>query len=483
LDFAPYQRICTDSVQKTIAPAKRLCRVGSKTKPMLNIKRLILVISFFTSFACRGQELLVRTVADSLDTPWEILWGPDNWIWMTERYGRISRVNPATGQVKQLIKIPDIYEQSESGLLGMALHPDFGTKPLVYVAYTHNQAGFKERIVRYTYYQNGDSLGGRVVLLDGIAASTNHDGCRLVFGPDKKLYISTGDATNTNYPQETYSLNGKILRMNEDGSIPVDNPYGNSYVWATGLRNTQGLAWVNGKLYGSEHGPNNDDELNLLMGGRNFGWPNVHGFCDLDVEKQFCEDSNVVEPLYAWTPTVALAGLDYYPSGGPISKWENSLLVTTLKGSRLIVFRLVNGGDSISQLEEVYSNQYGRLRDVCISPDGRVFIATSNRDGRGSPAPQDDRILALLAPNSIWEWNAYASDFQVLGNPAQNQLLLQNSGPNKEIRVTDLMGRIIYTNRILSHLQIDCSGWTNGVYLVQHWDKNSSGVIKIIVSH
>lgn len=453
---------------------------------MPTLKRLSVLSAFFISVTCcRGQDLLVRTVADSLDTPWEILWGNEGRIWFTERGGRISCVDPADGKVKVLEVIPDVYETGEAGLLGMAQHSDFyTTKPWLYVAYNYNQSGVKERIVRYTYFPDGDSLGERMVLLEGIAGSSIHNGCRLVFGPDKKLYISTGDASVTSNSQQTYNLNGKILRMNEDGSIPNDNPYGNSYVWATGLRNTQGLVWVGDKLYGSEHGPGSNDEINPLTGGRNFGWPNVHGFCDNDVnanEQQFCIDSQVVEPLYVWKPTtVAVAGIDYYASG-PISKWEGCMLATTLKASRLIVFTLNSTTGELTLKEEVYTNQFGRLRDICISPDGRVFIATSNRDGRGTPGAQDDRIIALLSPTSVKESKRVADEIKIAGNPSSTEIRLTNTGAAKEIRFTDTIGRIVFTGKIHKQLQIDCSTWENGTYILQYRDDKSTGSLKVVV--
>ena len=343
-------------------------------------------------------EVDTNSIVTNLDTPWEILWGPDDHIWFTERYGRISRVDPESGEQTELITINEVHEVSESGLLGMVLHPDFDNHPYVYVVYTYLESShIRERLVRYTY-SNG-ALGSPLVLIEGIPGASTHDGSRLLIDKDLKLYMTTGDARNTSLPQDLSSLNGKVLRLNLDGSIPDDNPFSGSYVWSWGHRNAQGLVLApNGIMYGSEHGPSSDDEVNIIEKGRNYGWPNVMGFCDTEAESQFCADSNVVEPIAAWTPTLAVAGTDFYHLGG-ITDWQNSLLVSSLKESELTVLRLSEDGRSVIQEDTFFDNWFGRLRDVCTAPDGRVFLAVSNRDGRGSAREGDDRIVEISSLN------------------------------------------------------------------------------------
>lgn len=312
-----------------------------------------------------------------LDHPWEILWGPDNFIWMTERDGRISRVNPANGMVQPLLTIAEVAAMGEGGLLGMALHPNFATTPQVFVVYNYNNpnGNYREKVMRYTY--TGSSLQNPVTLLDNIAAAGIHNGSRLLFGPDLKLYVSTGDASNQSLPQNTSSTNGKILRINPDGSIPADNPIAGNPYWSSGHRNAQGLVFANNRLYSSEHGPNSDDELNIIEKGRNYGWPAVNGFCDENNEQSFCSANNVKEPVKAWTPTLAVCGLDYYNSN-TIPKWKNSLLLVALKNATLYQLKLDSSGTGIVETNEFFANKYGRLRDLCISPDGKVYISTSN---------------------------------------------------------------------------------------------------------
>lgn len=325
-------------------------------------------------------------IITGLNYPWEILWGPDNFIWMTERGGKISRVNPATGVVTLLHTINEVISNGEGGLLGMVLHPNFSTTPNVFVAYNYNNgAVYREKIVRFTY--NGTTLTNPVIILDNIAASSIHNGCRLVITPDLKLFITTGDASTQALPQNTSSLNGKVMRLNLDGTIPTDNPVAGNPYWSFGHRNPQGLVYANNVLYSSEHGPSNDDEINIIEKGRNYGWPNVEGFCNTSGEQTFCTANNVREPLKAWTPTVAVCGLDYY-NNNQIPQWKNSLLSVALKESRLYQLKLDAAFTSIASTTEYFAGSYGRMRDVCVSPTGNVYICTSN-------GGNNDRIIEV----------------------------------------------------------------------------------------
>jgi len=345
---------------------------------------LTLLLILFTTTRCENNELNPRSpalhtkvVVDNLQYPWEIIWGPDNKIWFTERGGKISKVDPQSGKIELLLTIEEVKSYGEGGLLGMALHPQFQSHPFVFVGYDYNNSSgdYKEKIVRYEY--NGHTLVNPTILLDNINAAGIHNGCRLVISPDLKLFISTGDASNQSSPQNINALNGKIHRINLDGSIPSDNPFPRSSTWTYGHRNPQGLVFANNILYSSEHGPSSDDEINIIEKGRNYGWPKVEGLCNEPAERIFCLANNVKEPIYSWTPTEAVCGLDYYNST-LIPQWKNSLLLCTLKGSKLIQLRLSSNGTSILSGAEFLDGNYGRLRDVCISPDGKVYICTSN---------------------------------------------------------------------------------------------------------
>ncbi len=322
--------------------------------------------------------IATRVVANGLDHVWEILWAPDNSLWITERDGRISRIDPASGNKTLLLSVPDVVATGEGGLLGMVLHPGFTSNGLVYLVYNYTgTAGYSEKLVRYTY-SNG-SLNNPVVLLDGIKAAGIHNGSRLLIH-DNKIYMSTGDAADQSLPQQLSALNGKILRMNLDGSVPSDNPFPGNRVWTFGHRNAQGLVMVGNTMFSSEHGASTDDEINIIEKGRNYGWPNVEGFCNESSEQSFCSANNVKEPLKSWTPTVAFCGMDYYNSDH-IPQWKNSLLVTTLKNRRIYMMKLNEAKDQIASVEEYFTNDFGRLRDVCVAPNGKVYIGTSNGGG------------------------------------------------------------------------------------------------------
>jgi glucose/arabinose dehydrogenase len=318
-------------------------------------------------------ELKTKIIASGLTLPWEMVYGPDNMIWFTEKTGKISRLNPQTGAITPLLTISDVRVNGEGGLLGMALHPDFSANPYVYVVYDYGTT-YKGKVMRYTY-SNG-SLSSPKLLLDQIPASSIHNGSRLLISGDK-LFVSTGDASDQSNPQNVNSLGGKILRINLDGTIPVDNPIANNPLWSYGHRNPQGLVQVGSRIFSSEHGPDSDDEINIIEKGRNYGWPNIKGFCNESSESAFCSSNNVVEPLTAWTPTIAPSGLTYYNSNY-IPQFKNSLLLAVLKNTKLMQLKLSDDQTKIIGTKDFYVGDFGRLRAVCISPEGKIYICTSN---------------------------------------------------------------------------------------------------------
>jgi aldose sugar dehydrogenase len=364
--------------------------------------KLLFLFCMVLQTACNGENsneqpdpllteaaLTDKVLTEGLNHPWELAWGPDNHIWITERGGKVSRINPANGVLTTVATIDEVDARGEGGLLGMALHPDFTTNPEVFLVYNYSKAGtYTEKVVKYTY--NGSTLKNPVILIDDISASNIHNGSRLLISPDLKLFITTGDAANGASAQDINDLNGKVLRINLNGSIPADNPVSGNPVWSFGHRNAQGLVIANNKLYSSEHGPSTDDEINFIEKGANYGWPNVHGFCDEAGEQTFCSQNNVVEPLKAYTPTIAVSGMDYY-NNGQIPQWKNSLLVATLKDNTLYQYKLNDAGDEITEANEFYRGKYGRLRDVLVAPNGKVYLATSN----GS----NDKVIEISRSN------------------------------------------------------------------------------------
>lgn len=372
----------------------------------------IIVVFFFVTGCRNNQEkkiaidqmihlqkttLGVTTIASGLNVPWEIAWGPDNTIWITEQSGSISRIDPESGRKKVLLVIPNVWRKRTSGLLGMALSPDMKNEPFVFLDYAFQKDSVSfSRLVRYTY--SNDTLINPLVLLE-IPARDSHFGSRISISPDKKIIWATGDAQIDGAAQDTASLNGKILRLNMDGTLPSDNPIKGSFVWAWGFRNMQGLVYSpGGNLYTSEHGDANDDEINLIQKNRNYGWPDVQGMANLPGEEIFHQKHLTIDPLKIWTPTIAPAGLDYYDNK-TIPEWDRSLLLVTLKAQSLRVLGLNENGNAVISEKVYLEKAYGRLRDLCISPAGDVYISTSNRDwnpSQGYPKENDDRIIKIF---------------------------------------------------------------------------------------
>jgi glucose/arabinose dehydrogenase/mono/diheme cytochrome c family protein len=346
------------------------------------------------------------TIASNLDIPWEITWGPDNKIWITEQKGIISRVDPKTGAKEVILQLTDVLHYRTAGLLGLALHSDWKKYPYVYLNYNfkRNDKSFS-RLVRYTFQK--DTLLSPKIILE-VDANNGHSGSRIVFH-DNHLFWATGDALSMTNSQDINSPNGKILRFNPDGSIPEDNPVKGNPYWAMGFRNIQGMTFSpTGQLYISEHGDANDDEISLITKGRNYGWPVVQGFAESEGEKSFKQANNTVDPMKAWTPTIGPAGIEYYNSN-KIPAWKNSLLLVTLKGRSLRILKLSADGKKILEERTLFENQYGRIRDLCISPSGDVYISTSNRDWNpspGFPIPKDDRIIRISGFNEETQKNS-----------------------------------------------------------------------------
>lgn len=321
---------------------------------------LILAAAIAVFLFLRQDDPRLETLAQGLDTPWAIDFLPDGTLIFTERPGRVNILTD--NGVKQIASIL-VSETAESGLMGIAAHPNFAQNNWIYLYYT---AVSGNRVSRWTY-KNG-ILADELILLDNIPNAMYHDGGRIKFGPDGYLYVTTGDATEPSSAQIIQSTAGKILRMTDEGGVPADNPFGN-HVYSFGHRNPQGLAWKDSTLYASEHGPTRNDEVNLIAAGANYGWPSE------------CVDTgDFVQPIRCFTEfTIAPAGIAIH---------ENNLYIAGLRGAQIRKINLETGA------EEEFITGLGRIRDVVIR-DGHLYIATSNRDGRGLPGINDDRILRI----------------------------------------------------------------------------------------
>jgi glucose/arabinose dehydrogenase len=326
-----------------------------------------------TPTATQAQVPARRTVATGLTVPWGIAFLPDGDALVAERdTARILRIPAGGGDPRAVMRVPGVDTNAgEGGLLGLAVSPRYARDRYVY-AYFTSTAG-DNRIVRFR-------LGGRVrTVLTGIAASGIHNGGRIAFGPDGKLYAGVGDAASPGVAQDRGSHNGKILRMDRDGSVPSGNPFRGSRVWSLGHRNVQGLAWDRrGRLWATEFGQNARDEVNLIRRGRNYGWPQVEGTGGTG-------GGRFTNPQVTWGTSEAS------PSGAAII--GTTLYVAALRGE--CVWRVPLRGASAGRPTRILSGRYGRIRTVVAAPDGTLWVATSNRDGRGAPRDGDDRIIAV----------------------------------------------------------------------------------------
>jgi len=438
---------------------------------------LLTLLLSFSLAAMQTEPFTFKVVTTGLLNPWEVVWGPDDQLWVTERTGkRITRVNPVDGTKTTAATIEEVVQNhGQDGLLGMALHPGLlrgsGTD-YVYVAYTYDadpgpQLNRQGKIRRYTYDAATRTLGNPVDLITNLPAGADHLALRLVFGPDQKLYLSVGDQ-GANWLSQYCNLNraqdlptaaevqakdwtkyqGKVLRLNLDGSIPADNPMVGgvrSHIYTSGHRNPQGLAFsAAGKLYSSEHGPDTDDEFNVIEAGKNYGWPRVAGYNDdkVYVYASWAESNGatcasmpfhqtVIPPSVpqrkesTWSSpdfraplktfftmasdysverqgsaTIAPGGLDIYPPNGPVPGWGNSALILSLKSGQVYRVKLSPDGATAAGEPTQHLKSTNRYRDIAINPNGRtIYLAT---DSSGSSTDDTGRTVRQLAnPGAI----------------------------------------------------------------------------------
>ena len=321
----------------------------------------------------------VEITAEGLEAPRSIDVAEDGRIFFTEQHGSIRVVDENGTLLEEPVGDIKVENLQGAGLLGLTLHPNFTQNHLFYIYFTYsNNTGIFNRVLMLE--ENKNKIIDSRTILDGIPGSEFRDGGRIKFGPDGKLYVSTGDASIPELSQDLNSLAGKILRINEDGTIPQDNPFSNSFVYAYGFRNVQGLAWdpENGQLYASDQGGAGNDEINLVLSGKNYGWPN----------EQCNESAQNTRPSLCFNPSLEPSGITFASSNK--LGYKNHLIVATLKGS------LLREIDLKTSSQNTILVGYGRLADVVESRDGSIFVLTSNTDGNGLPKQGDDKILRLL---------------------------------------------------------------------------------------
>lgn len=325
----------------------------------------------------------IRTIAQNLDVPWAIDIAVDNRIFFTEKPGRLGMVHANGTLASEPVVNIHTEDIGEAGLLGLALHPNFTQNHLMYVYHTYAEnGGLYNKVLMLT--EKNNKIVNSKIILDGIPASDSNNGGRIKFGPDGKLYVSTGDSETPELAQNTKSLAGKLLRLNDDGTIPEDNPIPESPVYSYGHRDIQGFAWhpITKKLYASEHGPAGNDEVNIIEPGSNYGWP-----------IEVCNHSTSSAPIrfetpeYCFNPEIAPSGLTIAASNK--LGYQNDILFTTLRGSHL------HHIDLETRIQDNVLVGYGRLSDVVEAHDGSLYVLTTNRNVIGIGNANDDHILQI----------------------------------------------------------------------------------------
>lgn len=341
-----------------------------------------------------GVQFRVEKVIGGLEVPWSIVWAPDGRMIFTERAGRVRVYENGALRAQPLFVVSDVEQTGETGLMSVALHPQFSTNQFVYLSYGYGNRGSRVRVVRYRETPQG--FVDRKVIIEDIPAAQFHAGCRIRFGPDGKLYITTGDATDRQLAQKLDSIAGKTLRLNDDGTVPQDNPFvgqqnARPEIWSLGHRNAQGLDFQpdSNLMFQTEHGPSGfdgpggGDEVNIVEKGKNYGWPIIH---------HTQTKAGLESPLLEYTPACAPASGMFY-RGSVFPKFKGNFFFGCLRGEMLI--RVALDGRRVVGQEGVVK-EYGRIREVAEGPDGYLYFSTSNKDGRGKPTSDDDRIMRLV---------------------------------------------------------------------------------------
>lgn len=341
------------------------------------------------------QVFVTDTLATGLTVPWEICFLPSGEMLFTERTGRVRIYTSGRLNQKPLLTLPDIEAKGKMGLLGMCLHPAFKTNKLLYLAYNYlDNDNPRLKVVRYQYRKEG--LVNPKIMIQHLPAAFNHTGCRLQFGPDKKLYITVGDADVPALAQDLKTYNGKILRLNADGTIPADNPFTNNdsahhEIWSYGHRNPQGIAFEpsTGKLFESEHGPSGGDEINIIRKGKNYGWPVIH-------HRE--QKEGMISPLLEFTPSIGPSAVLFY-IGAKFRQLTGQLLTGNMRGEAILHTRFT--GDKPTGYNFMLKNQYGRIRALAQGPDGNLYFSTSQVDppeSKLAPGEQGFDMIIRLRP-------------------------------------------------------------------------------------
>ncbi|MGY5141308.1 MAG: PQQ-dependent sugar dehydrogenase [Candidatus Nitrosopumilus sp. Bin_571-38] len=326
-----------------------------------------------------SENDFVTILAKNLDKPRAIAISNDR-IFITEKDGaiRVIQNNTLLESPLATLRSADVFD---GGLLGITLHPNFSSNHFMYVFLTYDEDGYLwNKILRITESEN--KLQNAEIILDKIPGSSFTNGGFIKFGPDEKLYVGTGTVSDASHlPQDLNSLSGKILRLNDDGSIPDDNPFPNSPIYSLGHRNPQGMTWDDdGNMFVAESGPEKNDEINLILSGKNYGWP----------EQQCSGNEDFEDAILCFDPSIEPGGILFY--SGDLIDFESSFIMASMRAANLYQLDFEEG---LSSQKSILSG-IGRVRDVVQGPDGSLYVITSNTDGKGFPDSMDDKLLRIL---------------------------------------------------------------------------------------
>lgn len=340
-----------------------------------------------------ADDFIVDTLARNLTVPWAMAFIDDSTLIFTERNGKIRMLRNDRLVDKPALVVDNTDSTKKMGMLGLCLHPNFAQNKFIYVAHNYrNENRSLLKVERYRFAN--DSLVEPKIVIDNINASPNHTGCRLKFGPDGKLFITTGDADRPILAQDLKSLNGKILRVNDDGTVPADNPFVNNdtarkEIWTYGHRNTQGIDFqpTTNDLYNSEHGPTGGDEMNKIIKGMNYGWPVIH---HRDAKE------NMRSPLAEFTPSIGPSELVFY-KGNAFPFLKGDILLACLRGEAIMHFKVEK--NQLVQQSNLFQHRYGRIRAIAISKEGYIYFSTSQNDPPEGKAMQDYDMICRMRPS------------------------------------------------------------------------------------
>jgi glucose/arabinose dehydrogenase len=335
----------------------------------------------------------VDVIAEGLVVPWHISFVDNNNILVTERGGTIRIIREGKLEQSPVFTVPDVTNLDEAGLMGMTSHPNFNENKQLYLCYSYGPPqSLAVKVVQYNYQT---TFVNPKTIIDGIPGAGFHAGCRIKFGPDGKLYITTGDASNKENAQNLNNLGGKTLRLNDDGTTPSDNPFFNTpnarkEIWSYGHRNSQGLAWDNnGVLVAVEHGPSGfdggtgNDEVNIIEKGKNYGWPIIQGYQ---------QNGEMVTPVKVYERAIAPGSTAYYDKD-MFPEFKGYFIIGALRGRTIVALKIENG--KVVDEKKISAEKFGRIRHVVVAEDGSIYFSTSNRDGRGVVGEGDDKVYRI----------------------------------------------------------------------------------------